>query len=85
MRGRITAWIHFYGGRPHQALGDRTPMAVWREGVIGVLRATRGHDAELGRRCRVAHMPTATTTAVGFILTEQDPPRFGLCLRRRKA
>src|SRR6266540_6274424 len=26
-------------------------------------RQRRGHDASLGRRCRVAHMPTATTTA----------------------
>ena len=23
--------------RPHQALGNRTPMAVWRAGVTGVL------------------------------------------------
>ncbi len=29
----IASWITFYNGRrPHQALGDRTPMAVWREG-----------------------------------------------------
>jgi hypothetical protein len=26
--------------RPHQALGDRPPMAVWREGVIGALDET---------------------------------------------
>lgn len=37
-RAGIAAWIRFYnGGRPHQALGDRTPMAVWREGVTGTL------------------------------------------------
>ena len=37
-RAGIAAWIRFYnGGRPHQALGDRTPMAVWREGASGAL------------------------------------------------
>ena len=31
-------WIAFYNHqRPHQALGDRTPMAVWREGISGGL------------------------------------------------
>ena len=30
----IAEWIAFYNDRrPHQALGDRTPMAVWREGA----------------------------------------------------
>ena len=37
----IAAWIAFYNiGRPHQALGDRTPMAVWREGTTGTLGGT---------------------------------------------
>ena len=27
-------------GRPHQALGNRTPMAVWREGTTGTLGGT---------------------------------------------
>jgi putative transposase len=32
----IGSWIAFYNGRrPHQALGSRTPMAVWREGISG--------------------------------------------------
>jgi putative transposase len=35
-RAGIAAWFHFYNGqRPHQALANRTPMAVWREGVTG--------------------------------------------------
>jgi putative transposase len=35
-RAGIAAWIAFYNGRrPHQAHADRTPMAVWREGVTG--------------------------------------------------
>lgn len=37
----IAAWIAFYNGRrPHQALGHRSPMAVWREGVAGCLDGT---------------------------------------------
>ena len=37
-RVSISAWISFYNGkRPHQALGHRTPMAVWRAGVTGSL------------------------------------------------
>jgi putative transposase len=34
----IGTWIAFYNlQRPHQALGDQTPMAVWREGATGEL------------------------------------------------
>ena len=34
----IANWISFYNGRrPHQALGNRTPMAIWRDGVTGAL------------------------------------------------
>ena len=34
----IAAWIAFYNlQRPHQALGNRTPMAVWRAGATGEL------------------------------------------------
>jgi len=37
----ITRWIGFYNNsRPHQALGDRTPMAVWRDGITGALGET---------------------------------------------
>ena len=37
-RDGIGAWIAFYNTRrPHQALANRTPMAVWRDGVIGAL------------------------------------------------
>ncbi|WP_371419491.1 hypothetical protein [Bradyrhizobium sp. CCBAU 051011] len=43
--------------RPDQALGYRTPIAVWRA-ATGTARC--GHD---GQRRRVAHMPTAATTA----------------------
>jgi len=34
----IGAWMTFYNSRrPHQALANRTPMAVWRDGVTGAL------------------------------------------------
>ena len=37
-RAGISAWVTFYNTRrPHQALGNRTPMAVWRAGVTGAL------------------------------------------------
>ena len=40
-RSGIGAWIAFYNGRrPHQALANRTPMAVWREGITSVLDDT---------------------------------------------
>lgn len=39
-RAGIGAWIAFYNhSRPHQALGNRTPMAVWRAGVAAQLGA----------------------------------------------
>jgi putative transposase len=37
----IGAWIAFYNTRrPHQALDNRTPMAVWRDGVMGEIGET---------------------------------------------
>ena len=34
----IAEWIGFYNtGRPHQALNNRTPIAVWRDGMTGAL------------------------------------------------
>jgi putative transposase len=33
--GGVAAWIAFYNERrPHQALADRTPMAVWRKAIV---------------------------------------------------
>ncbi len=40
-RDGIGAWIAFYNSRrPHQALANRTPMAIWREGITGALGDT---------------------------------------------
>jgi putative transposase len=40
-RAGIGLWMAFYNGRrPHQALGNRTPMAVWRDAVTGALGNT---------------------------------------------
>ena len=37
-RAGIASWIGFYNTRrPHQALGNRTSMAVWRAGKIAAL------------------------------------------------
>ena len=37
----IAAWIAFYNhSRPHQALANRTPVAVWRGGATGAIGAT---------------------------------------------
>ena len=40
-RAGIASWIGFYNSRrPHQALGNRSPMAVWRVGKIAALGET---------------------------------------------
>jgi putative transposase len=37
----IASWIGFYNlRRPHQALGNRAPMMVWRDGVTGEIGST---------------------------------------------
>ena len=49
-RAGIAGWFNFYNNsRPHQALGNRTPMAVWRDNVSGAIDGkavdmTRGLD-----------------------------------------
>lgn len=38
VRSGVAEWMSFYNHqRPHQALGNRTPMEVWREAMIGML------------------------------------------------
>ena len=37
-RAGIASWMAFYNlQRPHQALANRTPMTVWRDGTTGAL------------------------------------------------
>jgi putative transposase len=56
-RAGIASWIGFYNGRrPHQALGNRTPMAVWRAEKIGAL-GQRAVDMTL-RLDNAAALPT---------------------------
>ena len=59
----IANWISFYNGRrPRQALGNRTPMAVWRDGVTGALgdkavdmTLRHGRSLDTVTRCPQAH------------------------------
>ncbi len=40
-RAGISLWMAFYNTRrPHQALANRTPLAVWRDGITGALGNT---------------------------------------------
>jgi putative transposase len=51
-RTGIGAWIAFYNERrPHQALGYRTPMAVWRDGITAVDMTLRLDDAVASSPC----------------------------------
>ena len=78
-RAGIGLWMAFHNSlRPHQALGNRTPMAAWREGVTGARgQHGCGHDAALGQRWRVAHMSTAAATATGFCSMMDSADRNG--------
>jgi putative transposase len=68
----IARWIGFYNNsHPHQALGSRTPTAVWRDGATGAL-GEKAVDTtlRLGQRSRVAHMPTAAAATAGSLIFE---------------
>jgi putative transposase len=63
----IGAWFAFYNGRrPHQALGNRTPMAVWREGTTGAL-GDRAVDMTLVLRTSLDN--------AGALPTSPQPPQ----------
>lgn len=48
----IASWLAFYNAeRPHQALGDRMPMAVWREGMTAVDMTLRLDNADALPTC----------------------------------
>jgi putative transposase len=61
-RAGISAWISFYNGkRPHQALGHRAPIAVWRAGVTGPLA---GNAVDMTLRLDNAGALPTNSTAV---------------------
>ena len=52
----IAAWIAFYNDRrPHQALTDRAPMAVWREAIAGAGAVDMMDNASALPTCPHAH------------------------------
>jgi putative transposase len=65
-REGIASWIAFYNGRrPHQALGYRTPMSVWRQGTSGMLdEKAVDMTLRLDNPKGVVHMPTATAEEI---------------------
>jgi putative transposase len=66
-RAGIGAWIAFYNTRrPHQALGNRPPMAVWRAGVTGAL-GDRAVDMTLVLRTSLDN--------AGALPTSPQPPQ----------
>jgi len=66
-RAGIGAWIAFYNGRrPHQALEPHADGALARGRYRHPRQHGCGHDASLGQRWRVAHMPTAATTTTSM-------------------
>src|SRR5882672_2213964 len=66
-RAGIGAWIAFYNSRrPHQALANRTPMAVWRAGVTGAL-GDRAVDMTLVLRTSLDN--------AGALPTSPQPPQ----------
>ena len=47
-RAGIGSWMTFYNfRRPHQAMNNQTPMAVWRAGVDKIEAAARAVDMPL--------------------------------------
>ena len=47
-RAGIGSWMTFYNfRRPHQAMNNQTPMAVWRDGMAKIEAAARAVDMPL--------------------------------------
>jgi putative transposase len=59
-RSGISSWMNFYNfRRPHQAMNNQMPMAVWRAGMDKIEAAARAVDMPLRwttqKRCPHAH------------------------------
>ena len=79
-RAGISSWMNFYNfRRPHQAMNNQMPMAVWRAGMDKIEAAEGcGYAASLGQRKCVAHIPTAEAARSGLILEGQGQARSHL-------
>jgi putative transposase len=77
-RDGIAAWINFYNHqRPHQALGNRTPMTVWREGINHRRNTAVDMRLRLDKRKRVAHVSTAAAApAEGSLINSMEKERY---------
>ena len=61
----IAEWIAFYNERrPHQALTDRAPMAVWREAIAGAEAVDMMDDAPTLPTCPQAAKADAASCCV---------------------
>jgi hypothetical protein len=70
----IAQWVGFYTNTgPHQARGNRTPMAVWREGISGGLPETAVDMTP--RLDKAKALPACPATAnCGLITGERSGP-----------
>jgi putative transposase len=60
----IAEWIAFYNERrPHQALTDRAPMAVWREAIVGAEAVDMMDNAPALPTCPQPHKQTQPLAA----------------------
>jgi putative transposase len=60
----IAAWIAFYNDRrPHQALADHTPMAIWREAIAGDGAVDMMDNASALPTCPQQHKQTQSLAA----------------------
>src|SRR5258707_612118 len=72
----IASWMAFYNlQRPHQALANRTPMGVWRDGTISALDGRAGAVGGPGTRRRYGCLRLAAGSsdlrrlgALGFLV-----------------
>ena len=72
-RAGIAAWVAFYNTeRFHQALGNRTPMLVWREGTVAAAASGVGAVEMMDNAAALTTSPTAAA----------DNSLFG-CIRER--
>jgi putative transposase len=60
----IASWIAFYNGRrPHQALGNRAPMAVWCDGIVAAIGAEAVDMMDNARALPTCPQPQQQQTA----------------------